>query len=185
MTIDTICNALLEALSDAGFNESTIFNYKGVIRRFKAFSALKGTSEYMPNIAQAYADDVISKKTGEFSQNRYHTQGRFIRLLNSYYNTGSFDFSVMKRGRNEPDNAFLKKLYHEYCTFLHERYDNENTIRFYEYEAFCLLQYLASVQIYSIEEVTAATIVEYIKVTKQNRQRAILCGLRSLLFFLL
>ena len=184
MTIDTICNALLEALSDAGFNESTIFNYKGVIRRFKAFSALKGTSEYMPNIAQAYADDVISKKTGEFSQNRYHTQGRFVRLLNSYYNTGSFDLSVMKRGRAELDNAFLKTLYHEYCIFLHERYDNENTIRFYEYEAFCLLQYLASVQIYSLEEVTAATIVEYIKVTKQNRQRAILCGLRLYFSFI-
>jgi hypothetical protein len=31
MTIETICNLLLDALTEAGFNESTLFNYKGVI----------------------------------------------------------------------------------------------------------------------------------------------------------
>lgn len=65
MTIETICNLLLDALTEAGFNESTLFNYKGVIRRFKIFCAEKGVTDYTPEIGQAYADDVISKKNRE------------------------------------------------------------------------------------------------------------------------
>lgn len=42
MTIETICNLLLDALTEAGFNESTLFNYKGVIRRFKHFTMKRG-----------------------------------------------------------------------------------------------------------------------------------------------
>lgn len=64
MTIETICNLLLDALTEAGFNESTLFNYKGVIRRFETFCNEKGVTDYTPEIGQAYADDVISKKPG-------------------------------------------------------------------------------------------------------------------------
>lgn len=34
MTIETICDACIKAVMDTGYNESTIFNYKGVVRRF-------------------------------------------------------------------------------------------------------------------------------------------------------
>lgn len=117
MKIHTICNALLETLAEASYNESTLFNYRGVIRRFHAFSKEKGASEYTPELGQAYADDVISKKTGKFSKQRYFSQGRFARLLTSYYYKGSFDLSTMKRGKKEPDNEDLNKLYHEYILF--------------------------------------------------------------------
>lgn len=68
MKIDTICNSLLETLIQAGYNENTIFNYRGVIRRFKAFCKEKEAFEYTPELGQSYADDVISKKTGKFSK---------------------------------------------------------------------------------------------------------------------
>ena len=45
MNIDNICKLLLKALSEAGFNESTLLNYRGVIRRFKAFCKENGYSE--------------------------------------------------------------------------------------------------------------------------------------------
>lgn len=83
MKIDTICNTLLETLAEAGYNESTLFNYTGVIRRFKAFCIEKGASEYPPDLGNSYADDMISKKTGKFSKQRYFSQGRFARLLTS------------------------------------------------------------------------------------------------------
>lgn len=88
MKIDTICNSLLETLVEAGYNENTLFNYRGVIRRFKAFCKEKGISEYMPELGQSYADDVISKKTRKFSKQHYFSQGRFARLLFFYYLTG-------------------------------------------------------------------------------------------------
>ena len=37
MKIDTICDECINAIKDAGYNDSTIFNYQGVIRRFKVF----------------------------------------------------------------------------------------------------------------------------------------------------
>jgi len=178
MTIETICNLLLDALTEASFNESTICNYKGVIRRFKIFCNEREVTDYTPEIGQAYADDVISKKNGKYSTQRYYSQGRFARLLTSYYNTGRFDLAVVKRGRQEPSNDALKVLYREYETNLRKQYSNENTVLFYAYEVFCLFKYLESVRILEIKDITASTIVDYIKTTKQNRQRAILCGLR-------
>lgn len=184
MTIETICNLLLDALTEAGFNESTLFNYKGVIRRFKTFCNEKGVTDYTPEIGQAYADDVISKKTGKYSAQRHYSQGRFSRLLTSYYNTGIFDLAVMKRGKQEPSNDALKVLYREYEEHLREQYSNENTVLFYAYEVFCLFKYLESIRLYEIRDITAGTIVDYIKTTKQNRQRAILCGLRLYFTFI-
>lgn len=184
MKIDTICNSLLGTLIQAGYNENTIFNYRGVIRRFKAFCKEKEAFEYTPELGQSYADDVISKKTGKFSKQRYFSQGRFARLLTSYYYTGSFDLSVMKRRRKEPENQNLNKLYYEYDSYLREKYSNENTVRFYDYEVFCFFQYLDSIQIYGLREISAATIVDYLRTMKQSRQRAVLCGLRLYFTFI-
>ena len=47
MTIETICNLLLAALAEAGLKESTLFNYKGAVRRFKAFCGFFITSDYV------------------------------------------------------------------------------------------------------------------------------------------
>ena len=37
MTIDEICSACITALRAEGYNDSTIFNYEGVIRRLNSF----------------------------------------------------------------------------------------------------------------------------------------------------
>ena len=94
MTINEICDACITAVRDAGYNESTVFNYEGVVRRFKQFCQKRNVTEYTSKIGQAYANDVISAKSGSFSLNRYHTQGRFFRLIDSYFVTGAFDFSM-------------------------------------------------------------------------------------------
>jgi Site-specific recombinase XerD len=178
MKIDTICKDLLKALTDASYNEHTIFNYQGVIRRFKAYCNQMGVTIYTPEFGQTYADDVVSSLTGKFSKNRYHTQGRFIRLINSYYNTGIFDFSMLKRGKVQPANDAHKCNYQEYGSHLRGFYENENTVHFYEYELYYFLQYLDMVLIYDIKTVTPAVVLNYIKSVKQCRQRAVLCGLR-------
>ena len=54
MDIDKICVLLINALHEAGYNESTIYNYHGVVRRFKAFSNEKGKSTYTPALGKTY-----------------------------------------------------------------------------------------------------------------------------------
>jgi integrase len=184
MEIEKICALLIDALQGAGYNESTIFNYHGVIRRFKAFSNDRGETSYTPDLGKMYAEDVVSVKTSKFSMNRYHTQGRFIRFLDSYFHTCSFDFSMKSRGRVSPENQKHKTIYHDYGDFLRLQYSNENTARFYEYEMYCLLQYMESLRVVDTAELTSAIIIRYIQNSKINRQRAILCGLRMIFKYL-
>ena len=66
MDINTVCTLLIEALKNAGYNESTIFNYQGAVRRFKAFCKEHGVTEYSYEIGKLYADAVISPKIGKF-----------------------------------------------------------------------------------------------------------------------
>jgi site-specific recombinase XerD len=181
MEVNIICDALLTALDEARYNESTILNYKGVIRRFYAFCESMSITEYTPDFGQKYANDVISKKTGKFSETRYKIQGRFIRLLNSYYSTGTFNFGTRKRGKIKPSNCKHSQIYYNYSVFLQTRYTNKNTIHFYEYELYCFLQYLDKLMIYDLDKLTPNIVIAYLKFIKQNRQRAALCGLR--LFF--
>lgn len=178
MNINTICDALLDALAEVGYHENTIFNYKGVIHRFKTFCNVNAVDTYTPTFGKTYAEDVVSKNTGQFSMNRYHSQGRFIRLLDSYYNTGVFDFTTLKRGKVQPTNENHKRIYSDYGIHLRNTYESENTTHFYEYEMYYFLQYLNQIQVSDVEELTSATVLEYIKYVKQSRQRAVLCGLR-------
>jgi len=184
MTIETICTACIRAVKDAGYNESTIFNYNGVVRRFKKFCIEKGVTEYSCDIGKQYAEEVVSKKTGKFSKNRYHTQGRYIRLIDSYFNTGIFDFSMLKRGKISPDNPLHKTIYVEYQKYLHSIYDNENTVHFYEYGMYCVLQFLDNLNIYDLCDIQSHMVIRYIKETKQSRQREVLCELRGIFRYL-
>lgn len=184
MTIDEICSTCITALRVEGYNELTIFNYEGVIRRFKQFCKERDVTLYSSEIGKAYAADMISKKTGKFSKNRYYTQGRFHRLIESYFSTGTFDFSLMKKGRIVPDNENHQKIYTEYQDYLLKIYDNDNTRHFYEYGMYCLLQFLNSKGISDIEQLSPVLIMEYIKATKTNRQREMLCELRGIFRYL-
>ncbi|MFW5676835.1 MAG: hypothetical protein ACOCNL_11230 [Acetivibrio ethanolgignens] len=145
MTIDEICSACINALRAEGYNESTIFNYEGVIRRFKQYCKEYDIAVYSSEIGKAYADDVISKKTG-----------KFYRLIDSYFSTGTFDFSLMKKGRIIPDNEEHQRIYTEY---------NGKGIA-------------------DIKQLSSSLIMEYIKSTKTSRQREMLCELRGIFRYL-
>lgn len=112
------------------------------------------------------------------------TQGRFFRLIDSYYHTGCFDFAMNKHGKIFPDNTAHKLIYCDYQKYLQNIYENENTIHFYEYGMYCLLQFLNRLDIQTFDGVTAETIVSYLKNTKQTRQREVLCELRGIFGYL-
>lgn len=184
MSIDEICELLLEALANAGYNESTIFNYRGVIRRFKAYCRENYITEYSPDNGQPYANDVTSAKTGKFSNNRYYTQGRFIRLLNSFYYRGEFSFEMVKRGKIQPEDPVHLQIYNDYLSFLSETYDNVNTRHFYEYGMYRMLQYMHQNSITDTEALIAEDIYGYLAESKPERLREILCELRSIFRYL-
>lgn len=185
MDINTICTLLIDTLKDAGYKDSTIYNYQGAVRRFKEFCKEHNVAEYSYEIGKLYADAVISPKTGKFSKERYHLQGRFFRLIESYVNTGHFDFSVASRLRVEPSEEYYRKVYRDYCSYLRGRYDNENTRHFYEYGMYPFLSFLEQGRdACSLESLTTSILLDYIKCSKPERQREILCELRNICRYL-
>lgn len=184
MTINEICSACISALRAEGYNETTIFNYEGVIRRFKQFCVDRDVTLYSSEIGKTYADDVISEITGKFCKNRYYTQGRFYRLIDSYFSTGTFDFSIIRKGRIIPDNKKHQQIYAKYQEYLLTVYENVNTRHFYEYGMYCLLQFLNEKGILDIDQLSPALIIEYINATKTTRQRGMLCELRGIFRYL-
>ena len=185
MDINTVCTLLINALKEARYNDSTVFNYKGAVRRFKAFCMEHGVTEYNHEIGRLYADAVISPKTGKFSKERYHLQGRFIRLIDSFINTGQFDFSTTSRSRVQPKDEYYRKVYAEYGSYLAGAYENENTRHFYEYGMYAFLSYLEKKEIVvPLESLTAAVFLDYVKNSKPDRQREILCEIRNICRYL-
>lgn len=184
MTIDFISTECIKALRSTGYNESTVYNYEGVIQRFKQFCYKQNITEYSCEIGKAYAENVISTRTGRFSMSRYRIQGRFIRLIDSYFLTGIFDFSVIKRERISPDNPIHKVIYQNYQVYLCSVYENENTSHFYEYGMYCFLQFLNKNGIEEMNDINPAIVMKYIKETKLNRQREMLCELRGIFRYL-
>lgn len=185
MDIDTVCMLLINALKDAGYNDSTIFNYQGAVRRFKTFCKKHNAAEYNYEIGKLYADSVISPKTGKFSKERYHLQGRFIRLIDSYIRTGQFDFTAASRSRLQPESAYYRKVYTDYCFYLKDEYENENTRHFYEYGMYAFLSFLEGKEgVVPLEDLTAAIFLDYIKNSKPERQRGILCEIRRICRYL-
>jgi len=185
MDINTVCTLLINALKDAGYNDSTIFNYQGVVRRFKAFCKEHDVTEYSYEIGKLYADSVISPKTGKFSKSRYHLQGRFIRLIDSYIRTGQFVFSTTSRSRVQPENEYYRKVYTDYCSYLEGEYENENTRHFYEYGMYAFLSFIEKKRdVVQLEDLTASIFIDYIKHSKPERQRGILCELRKICRYL-
>jgi len=185
MDINAICSLLIDSLRDAGYKESSVVLYQGVVRRFKAFCQERDVSDYDSTIGKAYADDVISSKTGRFSKSRYHLQGRFFRLLDSYFTTGEFDLSVTSRWRKEPVDEYYREIYRKFCADLKTEYQNENTRHFYEYGMYSLLNYLeANGQRIQIGSLTSNILIEYLTRLKQTRQREALCELRKICRYL-
>lgn len=77
-----------------------------------------------------------------------------------------------------------QQIYAEYQRYLGEVYDNDNTIHFYEYGMYCLLQFINSIGIHDIKDATPDTIIGYLKETKPTRQREVLCELRGIFRYL-
>lgn len=185
MDINTVCTLLIDTLKGAGYNDSTIFNYQGAVRRFKAFCKEHNVTEYNHEIGKLYADAVVSPKTGRFSKERYHLQGRFIRLIDSYISTGQFNFSTASRSRVQPENEYYRKVYTNYCSFLEGEYENENTRHFYEYGMYAFLSFLEEREVVvPLDDLTPSIVLDYVKHSKPERQRGILCELRKICRYL-
>lgn len=175
-----LCDAFITALADAGYAQKNIENYKQISNRFKRFCAENGYDTYTVNVGQMFADNIFNEKTGELVRYRYVMYGRFIRLINSFYLQGAFDFSMVTKEKNLPASTQLVELYHNYAEHLKEQYSNVGTVGFFQNGMLCLLRYMEKSGIPSLTDLAVADVVNYTCSWSQNHQRNVLCILRNI-----
>ena len=184
MTIEEIGNLLIKALEHKNYKESTVCNYRGVLRRFKAFCDERGVTEYSSKIGTEYTNAVISSKTGKYSAERHFSQMRFIRFLDSYVEDNVFVFGEMKRGRAKPSNPNLRCEYEKFQRFLKAKYDKVNTTQYYEYGMYRLVQFMDETGVEDLKFLKPDFIMDYFRQTHEVRKRAVLCELRCIFRYL-
>ncbi len=180
LDIDELCNAFISALNNAGYAQKNIENYKQVSNRFKRFCSENGYDTYTVNIGQMFADNVFHEETGELVGYRHVMYGRFVRLINSFYLKGIFDFSMVKKEKNLPKSIQLMEIYQKYTEYLKNQYSNVGTVGFFQNGMLRLLHYMEKSGIPTLTDLAVADVVNYICSWSQSHQRNVLCILRNI-----
>lgn len=101
ITIKQLGEVVVSALRDAGYMESTIGNYKKTVKALAEYAG--GVDRfYTVELGSQFAAMTTSPRTGEFSAVRRFDYGRFVRVSNSYLETGVVSLAVTKRGGGGP-----------------------------------------------------------------------------------
>ena len=182
--INDLCEAFLAALTNAGYAVKSIENYKQVSNRFKKFCAENGYDTYTVNIGQIFADNVFNEETGAFVGYRNVMYGRFVRLINSFYLQGTFDFSMVTKEKNLPKSIHLIEIYQDYMEHLKTQYSNIGTIGFFQNGMLHLLRYMEDGGILTLKDLAVSDVVNYICSWSQKHQRSWhwrICRSRSVL----
>ncbi len=169
--INDLCEAFLAALTNAGYAVKSIENYKQVSNRFKKFCAENGYDTYTVNIGQIFADNVFNEETGAFVGYRNVMYGRFVRLINSFYLQGTFDFSMVTKEKNLPKSIHLIEIYQDYMEHLKTQYSNIGTIGFFQNGMLHLLRYMEDGGILTLKDLAVSDVVNYICSWSQKHQR--------------
>lgn len=178
--INDLCEAFLAALTNAGYAVKSIENYKQVSNRFKKFCTENGYDTYTVNIGQIFADNVFNEETGAFVGYRNVMYGRFVRLINSFYLQGTFDFSMVTKEKNLPKSIHLIEIYQDYMEHLKTQYSNIGTIGFFQNGMLHLLRYMEDGGILTLKDLAVSDVVNYICSWSQKHQRNVLCILRNI-----
>lgn len=178
--IDNLCDAFIAALTNAGYAQKNIENYKQVSNKFKRFCTENGYDTYTVNIGQMFADNVFNEKTGEVVRYRHVMYGRFVRLINSFYLQGTFDFSMVTKEKNLPESMQLMEVYQDYMEYLKTQYSNIGTVGFFKNGMLRLLRYMEKSGIPTLADLAVADVVNYICSWSQKHQRNVLCILRNI-----
>ena len=173
---------LLAFLRKKHYKESTLAKYERELKVLKRFCEAHHTSNYTFELGNKYAEDIYVD--GHFSAHRYFDRGRITRLLNFYLVNGYFDLAIKQGVKFDDTKIRFQNEYDDYKSYIYQKDLKESTKHGYTYNVYMFLNYLSETDLNQIDALSVDLVYSFISTIKPNRQRYILCGLRSYLRFI-
>ena len=157
---------VLQLQSDAGYMDSTIGVSRKVYNRLEALADQMGITKFDQNLAEAFLEDHIGRKSGFFCKSRYHLHHIAIRRLGEYADTGQINWKNNihhKPVRNTPHTSSLQNLSVAYLSFLSNEGKKQNTVAGYQNVTNTFLQFCERRNISDLSKLTSAVVMSFIK----------------------
>jgi site-specific recombinase XerD len=184
--LKTITVEAIRTFRAAGYQESTINEYRKTFLQLEAMASKMQTDCYSFELGEKFRNDTISERTGKYSLYRWKRRNRCVMLFNWYEEHGCFMLDAYTKSRVEkPYSMDYQKLHAEYLARISEDGLRQNTIDSYRNVSCKFLQFLESGSYPGIKSVPAEGIFSFIaeikKTWAEESLRTALSGLRSFL----
>jgi integrase len=188
-TVGGIGELVVAAMEAAGYEHSTMFEYRKWLRRLDLL-ARKQDGLYSLELGAEFASMTTSPRTGMFSAQRRSAYGRLVRVLDSNVLTGSVDLSMKLRdgGKEVPQSPEFVRLLDAWCGEMGQRNLAVNTQNSYAREARGYLLYLEAQGVTSLQAAGGSTVLGFLESLRErwaeSSMWAAVTNLRAFLKFL-
>jgi integrase len=156
-------DVVMEALRLADYAPLTMLEYEKAFRRFTSFTDENCTEAYSPELGARFAAITIGPMSKGKSEYRRKKHGRCIRLLDSYYFSGTVNLEKQKCQKKAlPATEEYRSILTGFLDTLAGSGLSESTINGYRNLACGYLMYLEDSELYSLSDMLPATIEGYL-----------------------
>ena len=163
ITVNAATDAVVAALENAGYAQSTIGQYR---KSIKALSRLaeKQAGIYTKELGVEFSEMTTSPVTGKFSKQRWFDYGRLIWLIDSYVDTGVVDLS-MRRKRNSFafSSEDFRQAHVSWRAHMEVTGLAQTTIESYGRIARHYMAHLESLEIWSLDDASGSTVFSFLE----------------------
>jgi integrase len=168
-TVSGIGGLVVAALAAAGYEQSTMLEYRKRLRRLEVL-ARKQDGLYTVELGAEFASLTTSPRTGRFSPQRLKAYGRLVRVLDSYVLTGAVDLCMMRREGGGPaaQSEDFIRLLAAWSVDMGQRNLAEETRNSYMREARGYLLYLETQGVTSLQDAGAVSVLGFLESLRER-----------------
>jgi site-specific recombinase XerD len=187
--ISALIDRALDALKEADYQDSTIYEYKKTFMKLVRLARSLGKGRYDNALGESFVGDTASEKTGEYSFWRWKRRNQCVRMLDHYLEHGEFRLgSFFEHEDVMPATAFYQDLLVDYVNHLENRSLSASMVYSCRHMAFDFLSYLESSGCPSMDATTPKDIYNFISVLREkwseSGMRSAMSALRPLMAFI-
>jgi len=177
MNVQTISSKLLEWLSQRGYAEKSIKQYRHTLSKMTQFYIASGTNEYAPSITAMFLEETHNAyERGELSRCVFRNRRKCAVWLDEYHTCGRFSWSVIPPLERTlfALNPHYDEILKEFKTF----WGNKGAWCKEALQTQCalvrqFLEYLQTARITSIQEINTAVITDYLEYSKLRHPKSL------------